>query len=260
MRRSPPKATMEDLPRPVLPQPNAAFKSSAPAVVVQCWCGLVQWMDRRTLDRFTRETWKSSTLARGPAERYGGWPHRARRDTMRNGTALATILATALVTSALTACAGDQPAPTGPGAGALSLDRGGQGGAPGDGSVPLTLDPHASAACGFDVLVQYDGKIKTLNLPGGRVIQIFPQFTATFVNGATGAAVTLNATGVLHVNPLPDGNVELVFTGNNFTVQNDAVFQWLRGRFTVVLDAQGQEVRGFDGVGDRVDVCALLRG
>ena len=179
---------------------------------------------------------------------------------MRYRTALATTLATALIANALTACAGDQPAPTGPGAGALSLQRGGQGGAPDDGSVPLTLDPHASTACGFDVLVQYDGKIKTLNLPGGRVIQIFPQFTATFVNGATGTAVTLNATGVFHVNPLPDGNVELVFTGNNFTVQNDAVFQWLRGRFTVVLDAQGQEVRGFDGVGHRVDVCALLRG
>lgn len=179
---------------------------------------------------------------------------------MQCRTALPMVLATTLIASALTACAGDKPAPTGPGAGAVSFDLGGQGGAPGDGSLPLTLDPHASAACGFDVLVQYDGKIKTLNLPGGRVIQIFPQFTATFVNGATGNAVTLNATGVFHVNPLPDGSVELVFTGNNFTVQNDAVFQWLRGRFSVVLDAQGQEVRGFDGVGDRVDVCALLRG
>jgi hypothetical protein len=187
-------------------------------------------------------------------------PTPSQEDTVRYRTALATILATALIAGALTACAGDQPAPTGPGAGALSLDRRGQGGAPGDGSVPLILDPHASAACGFDVLAQFDGKIKTLNLPGGLVIQIFPQFTATFVNGATGAAVTLNATGAVHVNPLPDGNVELVFTGNNFAVLNDAVFQWLHGRFTVVLDAQGQEVRAFDGVGERVDVCALLRG
>jgi hypothetical protein len=179
---------------------------------------------------------------------------------MRHRTALAMILAIPLIASALTACASDQSAPTGPGAGALSLELGGQGGAPGDGSIPLFLDPSASAACGFDVFFKYDGKIKTLNLPGGRVIQIFPQFTATFVNGATGVAVTLPATGVLHVNPLPDGSVELVFTGNNFTVQNDAVFQWLRGRFTVVLDAQGQEVRAFDGVGHRVDVCALLSG
>jgi len=175
---------------------------------------------------------------------------------MRHGTALITIL----IASAITACTGDKPAPTGPRGGGLSLDRGGQGGAPGDVSLPLTLDPNISAACGFDVLAQFDGKIKTLNFPGGRVIEIYPQLTATFVNGATGAAVTLNATGVFHVNPLPDGNVELVWTGNNFTVINDAVFQWLRGRFTVVLDAQGQEVRAFDGVGDRVDICALLRG
>jgi len=179
---------------------------------------------------------------------------------MRHLTAVTTILATTLIASAPTACTGDKAAPTGPRAGAVSLDLGGQGGAPGDGSLPLTLEPHASAACGFDVLAQFDGKIKTLNFPGGRVIEIYPQLTATFVNGATGAAVTLNATGVFHVNPLPDGNVELVWTGNNFTVINDAVFQWLRGRFTVVLDAQGQEVRAFDGVGDRVDICALLRG
>ena len=58
MRRSPPKATIEDLPRPILPEPNAAFKSSAPAVVVQCWCGLVKRMDRRTLNRFTRDIWR----------------------------------------------------------------------------------------------------------------------------------------------------------------------------------------------------------
>jgi hypothetical protein len=57
MRRSPPKSTVEDLPRPVLPAPNA-FKSSASAVVVQVWCVLTARMDRRTLDRFTRDIWR----------------------------------------------------------------------------------------------------------------------------------------------------------------------------------------------------------
>ena len=56
-RRSPPKSTIADIPRPILPEPNAAFKSSAPAVVVQCWCGLVEGMDRRTLNRFTKDIW-----------------------------------------------------------------------------------------------------------------------------------------------------------------------------------------------------------
>ena len=56
MRRAPPKSTVDDIPRPVVPAPNV-FKSSAPAVIVQCWCGLVQRMDRRGLDRFTRDIW-----------------------------------------------------------------------------------------------------------------------------------------------------------------------------------------------------------
>lgn len=57
MRRSPPKSTIEDLPRSVLPVPNEV-KSPAPAVVVLCWCGLVERMDRSALDRFTRRIWK----------------------------------------------------------------------------------------------------------------------------------------------------------------------------------------------------------
>jgi hypothetical protein len=56
MRRSPPKSTVEDLPRPVLPEPNE-HKSPAPAVVVQCWCGLVEGMNRRALNRFTNDIW-----------------------------------------------------------------------------------------------------------------------------------------------------------------------------------------------------------
>ena len=57
MRRPPPKSTVEDLARPILPGPNE-HKSPAPGVVVACWCGLVERMDRRDLDRFTRRIWK----------------------------------------------------------------------------------------------------------------------------------------------------------------------------------------------------------
>lgn len=32
--------------------------SPTPPVVVQCWCGMVQWMNRRLLDRSTRDIWK----------------------------------------------------------------------------------------------------------------------------------------------------------------------------------------------------------
>jgi hypothetical protein len=58
MRRSPPKLTLDDVPRAVLPEPNADFKSSAPAVAVACWCGFLAKMDREHLDRFTRTTWR----------------------------------------------------------------------------------------------------------------------------------------------------------------------------------------------------------
>ena len=56
MRRVPPKLTLDDLPRPVLPAPND-HKSPAPDVVVQCWIGLVERMDRPALDCFTRMIW-----------------------------------------------------------------------------------------------------------------------------------------------------------------------------------------------------------
>ena len=57
--RSPPKSTVADIPRPVLPEsePNAV-KSPAPPVIVQCWCIGVERMNRRTLDRFTRDIWR----------------------------------------------------------------------------------------------------------------------------------------------------------------------------------------------------------
>jgi len=55
--RSPPRLTVDDIPRPVLPTPNDV-KSPAPPVVVACWCGLVERMDRKHLDAFTRDIWR----------------------------------------------------------------------------------------------------------------------------------------------------------------------------------------------------------
>jgi hypothetical protein len=40
-------------------RPAATIKSSAPSVVVDCWCGLIERMDRRGLDRFTRRIWRT---------------------------------------------------------------------------------------------------------------------------------------------------------------------------------------------------------
>ena len=57
MRRSPPKSTLEDKPRPTLLAPTAV-KSPVPPVVLECWIGMVAQMDREHLDRFTRSTWR----------------------------------------------------------------------------------------------------------------------------------------------------------------------------------------------------------
>ena len=62
MRRSPPELTIDDIPRPVLPEPNAV-KSTAPAVVVRYRCGLVERMDWRELNRFTKTSGAGSMSA-----------------------------------------------------------------------------------------------------------------------------------------------------------------------------------------------------
>jgi hypothetical protein len=54
--RSRPRRTADDSPGPALPAPSDN-KSSAPTVVVACWCGLVERMDRKHLDTFTRDVW-----------------------------------------------------------------------------------------------------------------------------------------------------------------------------------------------------------
>ncbi len=58
MHRSPPKFTVDDIPRPIRPEPNADYKSPAPAVMISVWCDLVAHMDRDHLDRFARSTWR----------------------------------------------------------------------------------------------------------------------------------------------------------------------------------------------------------
>ena len=66
-------------------------------------------------------------------------------------------------------------------------------------------------------------------------------------------------TGSVHVNPLPNGNTEMVFTGNN-GIANDVEFFFvlLSGRFTQIFAPDGTLVQGLEGNGRRVDACSLL--
>ena len=44
---------------PNYPGPDVVMTPSpAPLVVVDCWCGMVERMNRLTLDRFTRDIWQ----------------------------------------------------------------------------------------------------------------------------------------------------------------------------------------------------------
>jgi hypothetical protein len=56
MRRVPPKSTIEAR-LTATENGRSTGRSAAPAVVVRCWCGLVERMDRRHLNRFTRDIW-----------------------------------------------------------------------------------------------------------------------------------------------------------------------------------------------------------
>ena len=56
MRRVPPKSTIEAR-IASMGDVRTACKSPAPVVVVRCWCGLVERMDWRNLNRFTRDIW-----------------------------------------------------------------------------------------------------------------------------------------------------------------------------------------------------------
>ena len=164
-------------------------------------------------------------------------------------------ICTAMLGCALVACS-DRPSPVEPVATVPAFQRGGP---PTPVETGQFVDEVSSGICGFTVLAEVTGKEKVLELPGGRTISIFPSEKVTFTNGNTGKTVTLNLTGPVHANPLPDGGTEVVFLGNNIVLDPDAGFLVaLRGRFSEVVDADGNTVQPLEGSGQRTDICALI--
>jgi hypothetical protein len=160
-----------------------------------------------------------------------------------------------MVGCALVACS-DRPSIVEPRATVPALQQG---------RAPTPVDPGqfedeiASEICGFPFLVEFTGKLKMLDLPGGRRLFIGPAGHGTFTNGNTGTTVTLNLTGPIQINPLPDGGTERVFLGHN--IVGDPEAGWLVliiGRFNVIFDAEGGLVQDLEGTGQRIDLCALL--
>jgi hypothetical protein len=165
--------------------------------------------------------------------------------------------------AALTAC----DAPDGPTAPAVPpmappTALANQGGAPEPADSPRTLDELGSTICGFPVYVSSVGKLKILDLPGGRMLQIFPANKTTYENGLTGQSITLTLTGTFHFNPLPDGNTEIVLVGRSTVYYDDPPgtlhFSLIVGRYTVVTDPSGGVVRQVSGVGPEQNVCELI--
>jgi hypothetical protein len=136
-----------------------------------------------------------------------------------------------------------------------------EGDAPEPADSPRTLDEFGSTICGFPAYVSSVGKLKALDLPGGRTLQIFPANKTTHENGVTGQSVTLTLTGTFHVNPLPDGNTEVVLVGRSTVYYDDPPgtlhFSLIVGRYTVVVGPSGL-VRQLSGVGPEQNVCELI--
>jgi hypothetical protein len=168
------------------------------------------------------------------------------------------IVFPSMLVCALAAC-GDPASPARPAPKPASLASLSRGGAPTPTQEGPFVDETISAICGFPVELQFAGKVKVLEFPNGRAIIVFPGFTGTFTNLATGQTVTRSAAGALEFTPLTNGNTEMIETGHNLTVNDiEGYVALLSGRFTLVFGADGSVVQPLKGAGRHEDLCALL--
>jgi hypothetical protein len=140
------------------------------------------------------------------------------------------------------------------------------GGPPADASGTVDLapnDPTFPGTCDFPMRLEFTGKTKTIELPGGGVvfssISTAPNLYVTITNLDNDEQATFNVTGaVLTKNPDSEGNVETVLTGRNLAIDPVAGTVITIGRYTFVFDAEGNLVQPQEGTGNRIDVCELL--
>jgi hypothetical protein len=116
--------------------------------------------------------------------------------------------------------------------------------------------------CDFPIEVVLSGKAKRIDLPGGRTILTAPGLTVTLTNLDNGNRETLNITGAEHQRTLENGDVEHVLTGRGAVfdpfIPGFQGFVLLIGRFSFVVDAEGNLVQPLQGTGQRIDICELL--
>jgi hypothetical protein len=115
--------------------------------------------------------------------------------------------------------------------------------------------------CEFPVLVELNGKAKTIELPGGSTLFTSPQLTAIFTNlDNPSHRETLGITGAIRQTVLANGDVELVFTGRNLIIGFDPIagFVITIGRFSLAFDTDFNVTQPLTGNGQMIDVCGLL--
>lgn len=134
------------------------------------------------------------------------------------------------------------------------------GGKPADvDEEPIDLDSGAVFGnCDFPIRLEYSGKAKTLQLPGGRFIFTSPGLTATLTNLESGEQERIVITGAFHQTTLENGDVVTEATGRNLLGDPKAGFVVAVGNFSYVFDKKGNLVQSLAGEGQLVDVCDLL--
>src|SRR5215203_1664970 len=144
----------------------------------------------------------------------------------------------------------------------------GQGGAPVDAGFELLVNPgDFPGTCSFPVLVEASGEIKTIELPNGTTLFVFPGLEATLTNTLPGGtSETYSVTGANRVLPPDEDDIQVTeVTGRNLLIDPDAGFVVASGNFSFAFDTQGTPeteddvlVQPLEGEGQLIDVCEAL--
>jgi hypothetical protein len=197
----------------------------------------------------------SATGLRAAANLRTPWiGHQAEGGTTNMMKAIKHLVLVALLASGALACnehpSAVEPIPK------VSAER--NGGAPTPVDPTPYVDQIISQLCGFPTEAVLGGKSKVLDLPGGRLAITSPGFDVTLTNTASGRTHFFNATGVTRFSSLPNGDIEIVFTGHNL-IAVEGRFLYTVGRFTEAVNpATGATVEPLQGHGLVQDVCDLL--
>jgi hypothetical protein len=124
---------------------------------------------------------------------------------------------------------------------------------------PIAVTIPAGAWCTFAVDVIVGGKFKEVELPQGRVLQIYPGGTYALTNhDEPTKTVTAVTTGSFHYVGDPNGAYLLVMTGRNLWFDAEGRLVFLIGRFTEQVDSEGTVIQPLHGTGRTIDACALI--